>query len=180
MPSPYQRVNVVGTSGSGKTTFARELARRLGSPHIEMDALYHGPNWSEPPLEVFRERIRQVVSEDRWIIDGNYSKARDIVWSRADTVIWLDLPMPIVLWRIGWRSLRRAITRENLWGSGNRETLKQQFLSRDSLLLWVIQTHGRRKREFPELFQKPENSHLRFIRLQSPQAAQRWLEESGI
>lgn len=173
-----QRINVVGTSGSGKTTLARELARRLGYPHIELDSLYHGPNWTAPPPDLFRERVRQALSRSpHWVVDGNYGLAREVIWPQADTVIWLDYPIIVNLWRVWWRTLRRIITREKLWENENRETWKDQFLSKESLFLWVISTHGRRRREFPELFARPENAHLRVIHFRWPREAQRWLTQ---
>ncbi|MBZ0290320.1 MAG: adenylate kinase [Anaerolineae bacterium] len=173
-----QRVNVIGTSGSGKTTLAREPARRLGYPHNELDALYHGPNWTAPPEDEFRERLRRILDgHPGWVTDGNYRVARDVIWSQADTVIWLDYPMIISLWRVWWRTLRRVVTQEKLWENENRETWKDQFLSNQSLFVWVITTHGRRRRNYPELFSRPENAHLQVIRFRWPRQAQRWLEQ---
>ncbi|CAG0943910.1 partial gluconokinase, partial [Anaerolineae bacterium] len=94
-----KRISVVGVTGSGKTTFARQLAQRLGYPHIEMDALHWEPNWVQAPWDVFRARVDLALHGDTWVIDGNYSRARDIVWERADAVIWLDYALPLVLWR---------------------------------------------------------------------------------
>jgi len=85
-----QRVAVIGTTGSGKTTLARHIAKRRGIPHIELDALHWEANWTETPLTVFRARVSEAVAPPAWITDGNYSKVRDIVWGRADTIIWLS------------------------------------------------------------------------------------------
>lgn len=170
------RIHVVGTSGSGKTTLARRLAGRLGIPHVELDALYWGPNWTPAPLELFRERAAQALAGEAWTTDGNYSRVRDIVWRRADTVVWLNYPLPLVLWRVIWRTLRRSLTREELW-SGNRETLRQSFFDRESIVLFALQSYGRRKRQYPELFRQPEYSHLRVVELHSPRETRRWLEE---
>ncbi len=87
---PGQRINVVGVTGSGKTTLARRLSDRLDIPHVELDALFWGPGWTETPDDVFRERVRQALAGERWVVDGNYSRIRDIIWPRADTIIWLD------------------------------------------------------------------------------------------
>ena len=102
------RILVLGRTGSGKTTLARELAAELGVPHIELDALYFGPQFSTAPLSVLRERVCAAVSADRWVTDGNKSAVRDLVWPRADTIVWLDYPLVVSLWRLGRRALWRA------------------------------------------------------------------------
>jgi adenylate kinase family enzyme len=171
------RVSVIGVSGAGKTTFARELARRLAIPHVEMDAYHHGRNWALPPLEEFRARTEQETSGDGWVIDGNYTKAQDIVWSRADTVVWLDYPFAVIFSRLWWRTMRRLITREKLWANENQETWRDQFFSHHSIFLWVIKTYPRYRREYPTLFARPDYAHLRVVRLRSPHAAQAWLDQ---
>src|SRR5688500_18127460 len=102
-----RRVNVSGTSGSGKSTFARRLAQRLEVPYVELDALYHRPNWETTPKDEYRAAVAIVAAEDAWVIDGNYTSTRDIVLARADTVVFLDYPLPVVLWRLTKRTLRR-------------------------------------------------------------------------
>jgi adenylate kinase family enzyme len=169
-----KRIVVIGTTGSGKTTLARRLAERLGVPHVELDALHWEPNWTMAPLETFRERVAQALEGEAWVIDGNYSKVRDIVWSRADTIIWLDYPFLAIFARLIRRTLRRLITREELW-NGNRERWQEQFFSRESLFLWMLRTYRRRRREYPELLQRPEYAHLSVVRLRSPKVAQKWL-----
>ncbi len=169
-----RRVSVVGTSGSGKTTTASQIARRLGIPHVELDALHWEADWTPATLDVFRERVVQALSGDAWAVDGNYSKVRDIVWGRADTVVWLDYGLPVIMWRLLWRTWRRSLTREELW-SGNRESLYRALLSRESILLWALQTYWRRKKEYPALLSQSENKHLAVVRLRSPRAARDWL-----
>ena len=106
---------MVGTTGSGKTTFARELARHLGVPHIELDAIRHQAGWVELPDSVFRERLAVATAADGWVVDGNYGGigARDIVWPKADTLVWLDTPLIVNLWRVTRRSIRRMVTLRN-------------------------------------------------------------------
>jgi adenylate kinase family enzyme len=170
----HQRIVVVGTSGSGKTTLAHQLAERLGIPHVELDAIHWGPNWTPAPLADFRERTAQALSGDVWTTDGNYSHVRDIVWSRANTIVWLDYPLPVILGRVTRRTIQRFVTREELW-SGNRERFWTSFFSRDSIILWSLRTYRRRRREYPVLFSQPEYAHLDVVHLQSPRAAREWL-----
>src|SRR5688572_30224064 len=99
-----RRVNVSGTSGSGKSTFSRHLAERLNVPPSELDALYHRPNWETTPKDEYRALVLQVGAQEAWVIDGNYTSTRDIVLPRADTVVFLDYPLPIVLWRLTKRT----------------------------------------------------------------------------
>lgn len=166
------RILIVGTTGSGKTTLARQAARRLGVPHGEQDAWNHLPGWQEAPLQEFRAQVERFTAQDAWVMDGNYSKAQDIGWARADTLVWLDYPAPLVLWRLLRRTVRRVLSREELW-NGNRERLRTT-LSRDSIVWWFFRTHWRRRRLMPaRLAQHP---HLRVLRLRRPAQAQAWLQ----
>jgi len=174
MIQAFQRIAVIGTSGSGKTTLACQLADRLGLPHVELDALHWDANWTMAPLPVFRERVARALAGDAWVVDGNYSKVRDVVWPRAQLIVWLDYGLPVIFWRLFWRSLRRSLSREELW-NGNRERLRDQFLSRDSLFLWALQTNRRHRAEYVALLGRPEHAHLKLVRLRSPGAARAWL-----
>jgi len=169
-----QRIAVVGTSGSGKTTMARGLAERLGVPHIELDALHWGPDWSPADPETFRARVLAATAAERWVCDGNYSAVRPIVLERADTVVWLDLPLRICLARVAARTVRRSRTQEDLWGSGNRESWRKQ-VGRDSLIWWVLTTHRRRRRDYETRFADPAYRHLRVVRLRTVKVADAWL-----
>jgi adenylate kinase family enzyme len=167
------RINVTGTSCSGKTTLARRLAERLGLPRIELDALFWGPGWMPVPVDTFRSRVADAAAGDRWVIDGGYSTIRDLTWARADTVVWLDYPMRTVLRRWARRTLARLRSREEFWpGTGNRERLSH-ILRRDSLLWWIVSTHHRRRRTTAaELSERPD---LNVIWLGSPAETERWL-----
>ena len=165
-----KRVIVVGTSGSGKTTFARSLASKIGAPHVEFDAYRHGPNWTETPNDIFRQNLLEALSEPVWVADGNYSVARDVVWPRAAAIVWLDYPFPLTFWRLFWRTIGRAVRRTKLW-NGNRENLWEHFFTRDSLLLWAIQTHWSRRRRYRETLQLPEYSHITVFHMRWPKTA---------
>ena len=175
-PFTGRRIVVIGTTCSGKTTLAAQLAHRLGVQHIELDALNWQPNWTQIPTDEFRALVADTLSTDAWVLDGNYSKSRDIVWPRADTIIWLDYPLPVILTRLFKRTLRRVFTREELW-NGNRETLRGTLLSRDGLLAWALKTYRRRRKETPLRLARPEYQHLTLIHLTSPQAADHWLAQ---
>jgi hypothetical protein len=171
-----QRIVIVGRTGSGKTTLARELAAALDVPHVELDALYFGPRFSTVPLSVLRERTSAAVAGDRWVTDGNKSAVRDLVWPRADTIIWLDYPLVVSLWRLGRRALWRAsVLRMEAAETGGKRGLPSQFLAGAKGVLLALRTHMRQRREYPRMFAAPENQHLAVVRLRSPRATRRWL-----
>ncbi len=172
--APIRRAIVVGNSGAGKSTFASRLAARLGASHVELDALHWEPNWTEAPWDVFRERLAAAIDCEGWVVDGNYSRVRDLTWARADTLVWLDYPLPLVLLRLTRRTIRRVFRREELW-NGNRENLRTWIFSRDSLYVWVLTTHRRRKRETLAGLADFAYVHLRAVRFRSPRAAEAWL-----
>ncbi len=171
-----QRVAVVGTSCSGKTTLAAAIARAQGSPHVELDALHWLPDWKERPTEEFREKTREAIRGDAWVTDGNYSRVRDMVWGRATHVIWLNYSFPLVLWRAIRRSLTRLVTREELY-SGNRESFRLTFLDRESILLWVVTSHRRRRRDYAKLCRTENFPHICFIEFRHPRESDALLRE---
>jgi adenylate kinase family enzyme len=174
---PYKRIVVVGVTSSGKSTLAENLARRFELRFVELDALHWEPHWQAAPLDLFRARVQNALQAERWIVAGNYHVVRDLVWPKAQAVIWLDYPLPTVLWQLTRRSLRRWWTQELLWGM-NREPLWNHFRlwSKDSLYHWLFKTYWRRKREYPELLSQPEHRHLELIRFQHPKDTEKWLE----
>jgi adenylate kinase family enzyme len=173
-PPPGRRINVIGVCGSGKTTVGRILARRLDLRFVEMDALAWGPDWTLASDDELRRRVEEGTAGDRWVLDGNYSRFRDLVWPRADTVVWLDYSFPRAFSQLLGRTLRRCATREELW-SGNRERLGNALFSRDSILWWGIKTFRRRRRNYPAQLARPEHQHLRTIRLRSRRETWNWL-----
>ena len=118
-----RRVAIVGSPGSGKSTLARAMAARLGLRHVELDALHHQAGWTPLSVPDFRAAVAAAIADDGWIVDGNYRPVEDLVHGSADTIVFLDLPRWQVTQRVLWRSIRRGITREELW-NGNRESLR--------------------------------------------------------
>lgn len=169
------RIVVVGTSGSGKSTLARELASRLGLAHTEVDAVHWGPNWTARPEADIRRSLHAITSQQRWVIDGNYGKYRDITWARADTIVWLDYSMTLTFSRVVRRTFARWWNRDLLWGN-NRETLRGQFLSRDSLFLWVINTWRKHRRDYPKLLEQMRREGKQTVRLSSQAQTSAWLD----
>jgi adenylate kinase family enzyme len=177
MPSfPYKRLVVVGVTSAGKSTLAEKLAKRFHLCYIELDALYWEPNWQSAPLEVFRARVEKATQAEKWIVAGNYHIVRNLVWPKAEAIIWLDYPFLTVLWQLTRRSFKRWWTQELLWGA-NREPLWThfKFWSKESLYNWLFQSYWRRKREYPRLLSKPEHQHLKLIRFRSLRETDEWL-----
>ena len=164
-----QRVSVVGNSGSGKTTLARALGRAMGVPHLELDGIYHQPNWEPLDRDEFRRLVSEFVAADRWVVDGNYSAVRDLVWGRADTVVWLDLPRSRVMRQLLWRTIRRGALRTTLW-NGNRERLTNLFRAdpQESIVAWAWTRHRVYQDRYLAASRDPANAHLEFVRVRSP------------
>jgi adenylate kinase family enzyme len=165
---------IASASGNGKTTLGRELARRLGVPFVELDALVHGPGWVETPDDELRARVEPIVASDSWVIDGTYRhKLGDLVLDAADVVVWLNLPIRVWLPRLLRRTYRRIRGREQLW-NGNSESIVSTIWGRESLVMWAFRSHFRRRRDWPQAL-----SHLRVARLTSPAEVERFLAEAS-
>ena len=164
-----QRVSVVGNSGSGKSKLGAALAARLGVPYVELDSIFHQPGWTELPRDEFRERVGALAAGEAWVIDGNYTAVRDLVWARADTVVWIDLPRALVMRRIIGRTFRRAARRQELW-NGNREPWSN-WLTLDperSIIMWAWTQHAKYRVRYAEAMADPALGHLTFVRLRTP------------
>ncbi|MDO8976569.1 hypothetical protein [Reyranella sp.] len=169
-----QRVAVFGTTGSGKSWLAERLGERAGLRVIELDALFWGRDWQPAPVDLFRHRVERETRDDGWIVVGNYGQVRDLVWRPADTLIWLDLPLPLVMGRLLRRTVKRAVTREELWGTGNRETLANAFLSRNSILLYALKTHRSNRERFAKECEALAGEK-RVVRLRSQRDVERFV-----
>lgn len=162
---------MIGTSGSGKSRFARQLAAALKIPYLEMDRLYWKPNWQEPNDEEFFSILEQALTGDAWVLDGNYTQTTHIKWPRANLVVWIDYSFPLTLYRVIKRSILRAWKKQELWpGTGNRESFTRLF-SKDSMVLWTLSHYASNKGKFEELMATESYAHIEFVRLRSPKEA---------
>jgi len=165
-----RRVSLVGVPGSGKTTVGRQLAASLGVAFIELDSIFHQPGWGELPRHDFRRQVSEALTAEAWVVDGNYAMVQDLVWQRADTVVWLDLPRRLVMRRIILRTVRRAVTRERLW-NGNREPLSNFYRldPEQNIIRWVWLKHAGYVERYGSAMEDTAYAHLRFVRLRSQQ-----------
>lgn len=171
------KINVIGTSGSGKTTLARRLASHLDVPYIEMDALYWRPNWQgvsdEELLALLGEKLNATPG---WVLDGNYNRTRSVKWQKVDMVVWVDYEFARTLRQAVMRALKRAWHKKELWpGTGNRESFRQSFFSRESILLWTLKTWRSNRARYEADLADPAFTHIRFVRLRSPRQTRDFL-----
>lgn len=169
----FARVVVVGTSCAGKTTLARTLARMLGARHIELDTHFWRPQWEKTPDEEFQPCVERIVADASWIIDGNYTRFQPTIIERATMLVWLDYSFARILGRALRRTVKRALSGEELFG-GNRESFRRSFLTSDSILLWVLKSYPMNKMRYTRIF--AEEGHLACIRLRHPRATNRFLQ----
>lgn len=170
------RYLVVGTSGAGKSTFAKKLAAKKRCPCIELDSHYWGADWQAVPPEQFKRSVVQATQGECWVADGNYSAVRDVLWSRATHVVWLNYGRLTVFSRLLWRTLSRGITRTRL-SHGNRESLRMAFCSKDSILLWSLSTYQKNQAKFSALRGHDEFAHLQWTEITKPSQASTFLTE---
>jgi adenylate kinase family enzyme len=173
-----RRIAVVGSPGSGKSTVAKTISSALGIPHLELDSVFHQPSWTELPTDEFQDAVRRFTEQEAWVVDGNYTShgITDLVWPRADTVVWLDLPRSQTMWRVGARTFRRIARRERLW-SGNRERWQNVVDPRPehNILLWTWTRYGLVKDQYTRRFSDPQWSDLNRVRLTSQGEADAFL-----
>jgi predicted kinase len=171
-----ERIVILGRTGSGKTTLAREIAAALGVQHVELDSLYFGPNFSRAPLSLLRERTSAALAGDRWVTDGNKRAVRDLIWPRADTIIWLDYPFYVSLWRLAKRARTRTLALSAQAAQTDRRAgLPKQMFAAATGVLTALRSHRGQRRQYPRMFAQPANQHLAVARLRSPRAARQWL-----
>ena len=173
------RIVVVGNTGSGKSTLSRELSKKLGFPYLELDSVYHQPDWEPLPEVEFRARLADFALQPSWIIDGNYLNigVRELIWPVADTLIWLDLPRWVVLPRVIRRTVKRALTREELW-NGNKEPWSNFYDPRPdrNVIVWSFVKHSEYRQKFEQARSEIDTAHLRMYRLTSTGEVDRFVE----
>lgn len=167
------RVVVVGNTGSGKSTLAGQISAAWGIPHLELDALHWLPEWQPRPVAEFQELVDEATAVPAWIIDGNYSHVRDLIWSRAETLIWLDYNIAVIYSRLVRRTWRRIRQKELLWGT-NQEGWHNFWPHKESLFVWAWRKQWSRRQEYEYLLQTPRYLHLNVIRLRSPRETDKW------
>jgi len=161
-----KRIAIIGDSCSGKTTLAQTLGKNLGLKHVELDSLFWEPNWKEAELDVFKNRIQEALAGNSWVVDGNFGKVRDVIWDRAELVVWLDFPLSKILARFFMRSLKRSLKREVLW-NGCRENLKNSIFQKNSLLMWILKSNSRKRIEYSQLIRSNAYPSIDFRHLKS-------------
>jgi len=176
-------INIIGTTGSGKSTFARKLAQKRQLQYIELDNLLWLDDWQESADEAFFCKLKSGMeaAATGWVIDNLYTRSIEMIWSQVDTVIWLDYSFSLNLYRLTKRTLWRAMSQKPLWeNSNNRENWKM-MLSRKSIFLWMLQKYPQNKQRYVAMMQDSKYQHIQFIRLTSPRQAQEFLKRlSGV
>ena len=176
-----QRIIIIGTTGSGKSTLAKKLSDKTKIPFQSLDALFWKANWKQSSDEEFFNKIEDFISsQESWIIDGNYTRSQFITWTKADTIIWLDLPFYLNFYQSITRAFSRILSQQELWeGTGNKESLKL-FLSKDSIIIWFFKCFWKNKEKYKIKMKDPKNQHLQFIRLKSRREINQFLKNIDI
>ena len=169
------RIVVIGSSCSGKSTFSQHLAHKKKIEYIELDQLHWLPDWEEIADNEFIALVSEAVSSDSWVVDGNYSVARDVVWPRATKIIWLNHSFSLVLYRSITRSVKRAATKKKLF-AGNVESFKQTFFSRDSIILWVLKTYHQKRKNYSKILKHAEAKGITVIEFNNQSQVDDYLE----
>jgi adenylate kinase family enzyme len=174
------RISIVGSSGSGKSTLARSIAAKTGAAHIELDALYHQADWTpRPPEEMVEQVAARMDRAGHWVCDGNYVSVLDgMAQRRADTIVWLDYPRPTIMRQLVARTIRRAVTREQLW-NGNREPLTNftRWEPEKNVIRWSWVHHHQIRDRYELAATDGTWSHATVVRLRGRNETDRWLGE---
>ena len=169
--STPQRILVAGTSGSGKTTLASRIAAVVGAPHTEIDALYHGPNWT--PRDDFMLDVAVFSAQPTWVTEWQYGRARPLLLRRADLLVWLDLPRAVVMRRVVRRTAQRRLNKTVLWNGNLEPPLSTFFTDRDHIVRWAWRTHHENAERVAAAL--TSRADLSVVRLTSQRDVDRWL-----
>ena len=172
LPRPPRRILVAGVSGVGKTTLARRIEGALGIAHTEIDALFHGPDWT--PRQSFLSDVHALAAQDRWVTEWQYSQVREVLAERADLLVWLDLPywthtFPQIL----SRTLARRVRRQELWNGNIEPPLHTFFTDPEHIIRWSWSTRHLYRTRIPAL--ESSFPDLVVVRLRSRRDVKRWL-----
>jgi adenylate kinase family enzyme len=170
------RFVIIGTSGSGKSTFGNALAQVLHCPFTDLDELFWGPNWTAVSHIEFENTVRAAADEEKWVVAGNYSAVRDILWLRATHIVWLNLNRRVILYRVLKRTIRRILLRIELW-NGNKESIRSAFFSKDSVLLYSFTSFTENRRKFAVVRQESKYAHLQWIEISTSSQTKECIEK---
>jgi adenylate kinase family enzyme len=161
------RIAIIGISGCGKSTLAQQLSEQYAIQYFKIDEMYWQENWTLRKSEEFCELVEAAIAGDRWVIDGHGASAKMMIWQRATHIIWLNYPFVHVFSQLLRRTIRRAWTREVIF-SGNRESLRQSFFSKGSILLYLLQNFYTKRRELREYFNEYPELQAKVMELDTP------------
>lgn len=172
-----KRILVLGKSGSGKTTVARNLSKLLNIPHLELDTIFWNPGWVKTPKdEMYKIVDEKLRTDGEWIVDGNYRFLADITWARAEMIVWLDYPLYVNLWRLFWRSLWRIVTREKVCGKNVESGRALLWPTVEyNILICCWQEARKHGEEYPKFIKEYGNGKM--VILRSQRECDAWLEE---
>lgn len=170
-----RRIAIAGVSGSGKTTLAEHVSDRLHLPHVEIDGLFHGPNWR--PRDSFVDDVHTIISGTSWVIEWQYAAVRDQIAERADTMLWLDLPTPLTLYQLTRRTLHRRLRRVELWNGNYEGPLRNFFTDPEHIVRWGIRTRNKYRRLLPTI--EGRHPHLHVVRLTSRRDGAHWVSRAA-
>ena len=171
LPRRPQRILVAGGSGCGKTTLARRIGDMLDLPHVEIDALFHGPRWTE--RETFEAEVVQFSDGPAWVTEWQYDRVRDVLADRADLMVWLDLPRSLVMQQVIRRTVRRRLRREVLWNDNVEPPLRTLFTDPEHIVRWAWSTYHRSAERIAALQRRRPD--LTIVRLTSRAGGERWV-----
>jgi len=176
-----KRINVIGTTGSGKSTFSTRLANKIDCQYIQMDQIFWKSGWTESTDDEFIPKVKNAVAGDCWVLDGNYSRTNDIKWQNADTIIWIDFSYFRTLSQLFKRTVIRIVLQQELWlGTGNRESFGKSFMSKKSIFVWFFKNYQKNKSRYSKLMRSPSVKHIEFIRLRSPKEVKQFIEDINV